>query len=54
MHSANTHHTCMHRTYDQLTQGKNTVNDVCAENLKTEWADILIYLEMIKMKMIDG
>jgi hypothetical protein len=37
-----------------LHREKNIVNDVCAENLKTEWADILIYLEMIKMKMIDG
>lgn len=37
-----------------LYREKNIVNDVCVENLKIEWVDILIYLEMIKMKMIDG
>lgn len=54
MYLVNIYYICMYRIYDQFIQGKNIVNDVCVENLKIEWVDILIYLEMIKMKMIDG
>lgn len=32
---------------------KHIVNGMRAENEKMEWADILIYLEMIKMRMIN-